>query len=145
MGNSFKLQPVLKHRGLLEDQARQRLATALNAELALRDRVEAEREALATLQAELRRQQLQGLSVQDLLLYESHIDHRGRVLRHLSQECALVEQEVASCRLALCKTSQDRQLLEKLKTKHETEERQRQLQRETRMLDEIALQFRGVS
>lgn len=145
MGNSFKLQPVLKHRGLLEDQARQRLATALNAERALADRIEDEREALNTLQAELRRQQMHGLSIQDLLLYESHIDHRGRVLRYLSQEYEELEQEVASCRLALCKTSQDRQLLEKLKTRHETEEQQRQLQRETQMLDEIALQFRGVS
>lgn len=145
MANSFKLQPVLKHRGLLEDQARQRLAAALNAESALRTRIEEEQEALASLQADLRRKQMHGLSVQDLLLYESHIEHQGRVLRYLGQEWEVLEQEVASCRLALCKTSQDRQLLEKLKSRHETEEQQRQQQRETRMLDEIALQFRGVS
>lgn len=145
MGNPFKLQPVLKHRGLLEDQARQRLAAALHEELALRSRIEAEGEALSTLQAELRQQQMHGLSVQDLLLYESHIDHRGKTLRYLSREHEELEREVASCRLALCKTSQDRQLLEKLKTRHETEEHERQRQRDTRMLDEIALQFRGVS
>lgn len=145
MGNQFKLQPVLKHRGLLEDQARQRLAAALSSEHELRERCEQEREALDALQAELRRQQMHGVSIQDLLLYETHIDHRGRVLRYLGREREELEHEVAACRLALCKTSQDRQLLEKLKTKHEADDRQLQLQRETRMLDEIALQYRGVS
>lgn len=145
MGNPFKLQPVLKHRGLLEDQARQRLAAVLSSEQELRVRYEQEQAALRALQAELRRQQMHGVSVQDLLLYEAHIDHCGRVLRYLGREHEELEHEVAACRLALCKTSQDRQLLEKLKTKHETDERQLQQQRETRQLDEIALQFRGVS
>lgn len=145
MGNPFKLQPVLKHRGLLEDQARQRLAAVLGSEQAARARCEQEKEALEALQAELRRQQMHGVSVQDLLLYEAHIEHRGRLLRYLGREHAELEHEVAACRLALCKTSQDRQLLEKLKTKHEADEQQLQLQRETRQLDEIALQFRGVS
>lgn len=145
MGNQFKLQPVLKHRGLLEDQARQRLAAALSTEQELRERYEQEREALEGLQAELRQQQMHGVSVQDLLLYESHIDHCGRVLRYLGREHEELEHEVAASRLALCKTSQDRQLIEKLKTKHEADEQQLRQQRETRMLDEIALQFRGVS
>lgn len=145
MGNKFKLQPVLKHRGLLEDQARQCLAAALSAETALRDRREQEQAALQALQAELRRRQLHGVSVQDLLLYEAHIDHRGKVLRHLDREHEQLEQEVAACRLALCKSSQDRQLLEKLKTRHEADQRQMQMQHETRMLDEIALQYRGLS
>lgn len=143
MGHRFKLQPLLKHRGLLEDQARQRLATALNAELALRARLEAERGALAELQAELWRQQMHGLSIQDLLLYEAHIDHRGRVLVTLVREHEGVEREVAACRLELCKASQDRQLMDKLKAKHEAEAHQLQLQHETRLLDEIGLQFRG--
>lgn len=145
MGNPFKLQPVLKHRGLLEDQARQRLAATLNSEQELRVRYEQEREALGALQEELRRQQMHGVSVQDLLLYEAHIDHQGRVLRYLGREHEELEHQVAACRLDLCKNSQDRQLLEKLKTKHEAGEYQLQLQRETRLLDEIALRFRGAS
>lgn len=143
MGDTFKLQSVLNHRGLLEDQARQRLAATLNDERALRERFVQEHEALAQLQTELRRKQMHGVSIQDLLLYEAHIEHRGRVLRYLTQECEDMEREVAACRLDLCKVSQDRQLLEQLKTKHEVAEHQRQMQRETRVLDEIALQVRG--
>lgn len=143
MGDTFKLQSVLNHRGLLEDQARQRLAATLNDERALRERFVQEHEALAQLQTELRRKQMHGVSIQDLLLYEAHIEHRGRVLRYLTKECEDMEREVAACRLDLCKVSQDRQLLEQLKTKHEVAEHQMQMQRETRVLDEIALQVRG--
>ncbi len=143
MPSKFKLQPVLKHRGLLEDQARQRLAEALREERELLERFEQERRALETLQSDLCQQQMRGISIQDLLLYESHIDHRSRVLSHLGNKHEQLREKIADCRLALCQASQDKQLLEKLKAKKEAEFRQLQQQHETRQLDEIALQFGG--
>ncbi len=140
MAKGFKLQSVLKHRGLLEDLARQRLAETLSREQALRAEMDRVRSGIESLQVELCQRQMHGISVQDLLLYEAHIDHRGKQIAELKRQTKRTQDDVAGCRMALCQASQDKQLLENLKDKKMAEHRRLLHAQETRQLDEIALQ-----
>lgn len=137
----FRLQPVLRHRELLEDRARQRLATAVQVENELRLALEKGQADLHRLQQELEMRRCHGISVQDLLLFEENIAHRGRLLTALEQDLERARREVEESRQALIRSSQDRRVLEKLKEKREAEARQEATRRETRVLDEIAVQF----
>jgi flagellar FliJ protein len=142
MAKKFKLQPVLRYREILEDQARQRLADSLEREKALRDRRALCARELEALWAELESKRRQGISVQDLILYEGHIRCREKHLKELSADLLVLEDEVAANREALCRAGQDRMLLEKLKEKKEAEEKEELLRAERAVLDEVALQFR---
>lgn len=143
MAEKFKLQPVLKHRGLLEDLARQRLAETIGQEQDLLAKIALQRGELKSLQTELVQHQRHGISVQDLLLYEGHIDHCGKLLAELGRQQKHLQEAVSMCREALCQASQDKKLLENLKEKKMDEFRRKLLQMEGRQLDEIALQYRG--
>jgi flagellar FliJ protein len=143
MAKKFKLQPVLKHRGLLEDLARQRLAETMGQEKDLLDKISFQRGELKSLQTELIQHQSHGISVQDLLLYEGHIDHCGKALADLNRQHKHLQEAVSRCREALCQASQNKKLLENLKEKKMAEHRWHLLRMENRELDEIALQFRG--
>lgn len=138
---AFKLDPVLRHREILEDRARQELAEALLREQAVQEEIERRRSALAALQEELMLHQQQGIGVQDLLLFEESIAHRGRILSGLSRDLEKARQEVALRREALAAAARDRRLMEKLKENKREEHRQEMARRETILLDEVALQM----
>lgn len=138
---AFKLDPVLRHREILEDRARQELAEALQREQAVQAEIDRRRAELAILQKELTHRQGQGISVQDLLLFEESIAHRGRVLCGLAHDLEKARQDVALRREALAAAARDRRLMEKLKENKREEHRQEMSRRETIQLDEVALQM----
>lgn len=138
---AFQLQPVLRHREILEDRARQDLAEALGRERELQERLERRRAELAALREELQTRQAHGIAVQDLLLFEESIAHRGRLLSVLMREAEEARREVERRREALAEASRDRRLLEKLREKKKEEHGREMARRETIQLDEIALQL----
>jgi flagellar FliJ protein len=138
---AFKLDPVLRHREILEDRARQELAEALQREQALQEEIDRRRAERDILQKELMHRQQQGISAQDLLLFEESIAHRGRVLSGLSHDLEKARQDVTVRREVLAAAARDRRLMEKLKENKREEHRQEMNRRETILLDEIALQM----
>lgn len=137
----FQLQPVLRHREILEDKSRQDFAEALGRERQLQEQVEARRSELLALQEELRTRQSHGIAVQDLLLFEESIAHVGRRLSVLMREAEEARHEIDRRREALAEASRDRRLLEKLKEKKKEEHGREMARQETILLDEIALQL----
>ena len=137
----FRLQPVLRHREILEDRARQHLADALLREREVRAQIDRSRAEMETLQQELLQRQQHGIAVHDLLLFEESIAHRGRRLKGLRHDLERAARDVEEKRQTLAGASRDRRLLEKFKEKKDSERRRELARRETVLLDEIALQL----
>jgi len=136
----FKLQTVLDYRERLESLAQQEHAKALQKESALMDRLAEKRVELATLHKEFEEQQQLGLTPQEYVLYTNHIEHSLASLAALVEEWETACEELECRRQALCKASQERQLLEKLKEKHRLDEQAELRHKEAVQLDEIAVQ-----
>ena len=142
MAGKFKLQSVLRYREILEDQARQRLTESLARERALKAEIALCKEQLEPLWQEFESKRRVGISVQDLILYEGHIRGREKELKEMNTKLISLEEEVASHRQDLRQAGQDRMLLEKLKEKKESEEKEEVRRQDRAILDEISLQFR---
>lgn len=136
----FKLQTVLNHRERLESLAQQAHAAAQQKECVLLDRLAEKRLELSKLHEEFEEQQRLGLSPQEFVLYSNHIDHTLTILASLVEQWEAAREELECRRQALCKASQERRLLEKLKEKHLLDEQALARHQEAIQLDEIAVQ-----
>ena len=139
MADRSRLQVVLKHRRILEEQAQQRLAAALDRQTALLEELSRLRESCEALCSEAQARGSQGIAAHELLLYEEEIgrrrQRRGALEQDLQQAVEAVEEE----RQALCRATQDRKLLEKLLEKAAAQERRLGERREMAWIDELAL------
>ncbi len=136
----FKLQTVLDYRERLEGLAQQAHAAALDRESRLLEELTHKRRELAALREEFEERQRQGLSAQEFTWYSNHIGHSMGLLAALVEAWEAARDDLELKRQALCGASQERQLLEKLKEKHLSEERAEALHKEGSQLDEIAVQ-----
>ncbi|MBN1957457.1 MAG: flagellar export protein FliJ [Desulfuromonadales bacterium] len=145
MAGKFKLQAVLNYRQSLEDQAQQ----ALTASLKLRGELDAQREqqslALRDYDAQLKARQREGLSVAEMELFEAQIEHCRRLMKDIGAQLDLLDERIVEERESLLKVARDRQVLEKLKDKQESEYRLELSRKERVMLDEISLRNKGES
>lgn len=139
MAFKFKLQPLLKHRSLLEDRARQALADAMAEEAAMEEIIAGHRHAYIALLEEYEHKKSRGMLLQDLLIYERSLKRQSDKLRELRGQAATLHTRTEQQRTHLTEASKDRTLMEKLKSKKEEEHRQEMLRQEMNHLDEIAL------
>ena len=133
----FRLQSVLDYRQSLEDQAQQHLAEALMVESRLRrqlDEAEAER---TRVDGQRRQREEEGLSIAELQLYQSRIDHQRRLSQELQGQLQHALAVTAERQQQLLLASQDREAMEKLKERDRQRQQARQKQQETKDLDEV--------
>jgi flagellar FliJ protein len=141
MSFTFKLQPLLKHRTLLENQARQALAEALAEEAALRQVIEDHCQARQALQQEFEDKKALGMDWAELLIYDRSLKRRAARLRELQAQARELQAQSEQRRACLTEASRDKTLMEKLRTRMEDEHRQEMLRREMVHLDEVALRL----
>jgi flagellar FliJ protein len=141
MKNQFKLQPVLNYRQTLEDQAKQDLGRCLQKEAELMEAIQVEEQDLGALYRNLERRQQQGISVDELLLYQNRISSKIEQLAHLADRMDRLRDQIVRKREILADAARDKKLLEKLKEKKNLQFQQELKRRETARLDEIAVQF----
>jgi flagellar FliJ protein len=141
MSFTFKLQPLLKHRTLLENQARQALAEALAEEAALQQVIEEHCQARQALQQEFEDKKALGMDWAELLIYDRSLKRRAARLRELQAQARELQAQSEQRRACLTEASRDKTLMEKLRTRMEDEHRQEMLRREMVHLDEVALQL----
>ncbi|MCK4620959.1 MAG: flagellar export protein FliJ [Desulfuromonadales bacterium] len=139
MTKKFKLQSVLNYRQSLEDRAQQLLMTSLQHRSTLEEALEQQRNALRQHDAELKRRQQEGLTIDEIDLFESQIRHCRRMSADLQQQLQRLERQIVSEREELLSCARDRQVMEKLKEKQDAEYRQELSRKERAMLDEIGL------
>ncbi len=136
----FRLEKVLRHRQTLEVVAQQELAAAEQREAALDQEMTALREGLAACYEDFEAAKRQGMTPQELQLYQGHLQRQGEGLLELAARLEAARLEVESRREALVVATTNKRLLEKLKDKKIEEFRLEELSRENRDLDEIAIQ-----
>ncbi|APG23710.1 flagellar export protein FliJ [Syntrophotalea acetylenica] len=141
MSFTFKLQPLLKHRTLLENQARQALAEALAEEAALQQVIEEHCQARQALQQEFEDKKALGMDWAELLIYDRSLKRRAARLRELQAQARELQAQSEQRRACLTEASRDKTLMEKLRTRMEDEHRQEMLRREMVHLDEVALRL----
>ncbi len=143
MAKKFKLQSVLNYRQSLEDQAQQVLKTSLQQRTTLEEALEQQRNALQQHDDELKRRQQEGLTIAEIDLFESQIQHCRRMSADLQQQLQHLERQIVSEREELLSCARDRQVMEKLKEKQDAEYRRELGRKERALLDEISLRNKG--
>lgn len=139
MAKKFKLQTVLNYRQTLENQAQQQLAGSLQRQSLLQAELEQQRTAAQQLDAELKERQQQGLSIAEIDLFESQIQHHQRLISDLEESLVRLEKQILAERHELLGAARDKQVMEKLKEKQEAEYRRELQRKERELLDEVSL------
>ena len=143
MAGKFKLQSVLNYRQSLEDQAQQILAASLQLRSELDEQLQQQQQKLQQHDGELKQRQKEGLTVAEIDLYESQIQHCRRLIEDFQGRLQQLDQQILLERKDLLHTARERQVMEKLKDKQEAEYRQELSRKERIMLDEISLRNKG--
>jgi flagellar FliJ protein len=139
MTKTFRLQPVLKYRKLIEDQHRQKLAETLRNQQSAQDALEAQRSKAQHLNRDFEDRQQQGINAQELQLYIAQIDHQQRKQQMIETRVESLRQETNDRRQDLQHASRQRQLLDNLKQK-KLREIQLEFERtDALLMDELAI------
>ncbi len=142
-GHEFRLEQVLKFRKEVEKMHQLELAAArLNHENA-QDKLESEQAAMATMEQDFSRRQMQGIEAKDLQLYGNFSMRKSREIQAIKESLPVLEKAVQEKREALLTAAKDKKALEVFKEKKMRDLKMDQLTRERIFLDEIALQGRG--
>jgi len=143
MAGKFKLQSVLNYRQSLEGQAQHALAASQKRQHELEGQLQLQQKNLQQYDSELKQRQEEGLTVAEMDLYESQIQHCHYLSEGIRERLQQLEQQIVSERAALLHAAQERQVMEKLKDNQETAYRQELSRKERVMLDEISLRSKG--
>lgn len=145
MAKKFKLQSVLNYRQIIEDQTQQVLTLSLQRKIELDVELQGQLDAMQRYDADLQQRQQEGLTVAEMNLFETQIQHGRRVISQLQQELDRLERQIVGEREELLSAARDRQVMEKLKDKQEAECRNELNRKERETLDEISLRCKGDS
>ncbi len=135
----FSMEPVLRYRQQLEDEARQKLFTSLKKEEEIRAELKRTTKALTALYADLTLERTQGTTVDRLLLFEHQTVVKQEEINLLQTDLEKQEQVVERRRRHLLQASQDKKALEKLKEQQNLAYKKYRDKKEAIMLDEIAV------
>ena len=135
----FSMQPVLRYRKQLEDEARLAFFASQEKEQELADLVHHLEENLQRLVRELERLKQEGTTIDILLLYENRIGVEREMLAKRKEELARQHEQVERRRKRLLHTRQEKKALEQLKERQNRAYKQYKDRREAAMLDEIAV------
>lgn len=136
MAFKFRLEKVLEYRRQLEDQAMLALAKAQAARQAEAAKLDGLRRELA---AQLERgRNTAGMSGAERWLAQTYVQALRQDIKQSTAFLATLEEEVALCRSDLVTRAQERELLEKLKSKQAKRFAEEEKLREQREYDETA-------
>jgi flagellar FliJ protein len=143
MAGKFKLQTVLNYRQSLEDQAQQVLSATLQRQSEFDLKLQQQQQNLYQYDRELKQRQQEGLTVAEMDLYESQIQHCRHLIKEIQNHLRQLEQQITVERTELLHAARERQVMEKLKDKQEAAYQQELSHQERVMLDEISLRNKG--
>jgi len=145
MAGKFKLQSVLNYRTTLEEQAQQALALSQQQQQELIAAISAQQQELDDQDQALKQRQEEGLTIAEIEIYESRINHCRRQSVKLQEQLTRLEKKIIKQRAALLEAARDRQVMDKLKERQEAEFRREQERKERIQLDEISLRNKGTT
>ncbi len=137
------MEPVLRYRKQLADEARQKLFASKKKEGEIQGNLFQMEKRLARLYADLAHEKAEGTTVDRLLLFENRILTLQEALRELHTELEEQQKIVIRRRRRLLQAGQDKKALEKLKEKQNLAYKQFRDKKEAAMLDEVAVLRHG--
>ncbi len=136
----FKLQSVLNHRQIVEDQAQRALAQVLRQRMILMGQIQQMQSTITQSKRDLSGSlvgRVDLAQVADFTRYSAQVSQRaGDIVRRLAQ----LEPEINAARGKLIKATTDRKAMELLRDRHRKEWEIQEARRETAQLDELATQ-----
>lgn len=139
----FTMEPVLRYRKQLADEARQRLFAAKKKEGEIQEKIFQIEKRLIRLYTDLALEKAEGTTVDRLLLFENRIPTLQETIKELHAQLEEQKKIVARRRRRLLQAGQDKKALEKLKEKQNLSYKQYIDKKEAGMLDEIAVLRHG--
>lgn len=135
----FGLETVLRYRQRLEDIAKNNLAQARLTEETTRSQLTARQDEYRAQQQAIDRVQQEGVNILKLISLEEQLNYlKGEVVA-LEKELKKKREHVARTRKELVKRAKERQIMEKLKDRQNSDWRQYLSKKEAAILDEIAI------
>jgi flagellar FliJ protein len=139
----FSMEPVLRYRKQLADEARQKHFASKKKEGEIQERLFQVEKRLAKLYTDLAHEKAEGTTIDRLLLFENRILTLQETLKKLHTELEEQQKIVARRRRRLLQAGQDKKALEKLKEKQNLAYKQYKDKKEAAMLDEVAVLRHG--
>lgn len=139
----FELRQVLNYRLDLERMRKQDFATARQDLDRASDKLEQERDGVATLSKDFVERQSQLNSVVELQLYTDFFARKREEIKTQQERVVALDRVLEDRREELVQATQDKKVLEALKEKKEHAFRQEQQRKERDFLDEMAVQKKG--
>ncbi|SRR6056297_3201839 len=139
--SAYRLQSVLDYRQMLEEKAQERLIDVLEREKSCVQEIEQGQQELNVLCQKREKEQSKGIYQHELHLLESRIKFQSRYLTKLKHQLEQIYKEIEKCRQDLLEACKEKKLLQTLKEKHQTKERQEFEKKESNELDEIGILY----
>ncbi len=136
--SDFKLNPVLEHRRLKEDQIQKELADIDQRLSREQARLSGFLKRKTQLTHELQDAQAQGITISQTLLYQHYLEGLKSDLKHQKQRVGVVRQEHSLKQTELLEAVKKRKTLERLKEKNQLARKQQQETKARKLMDDIA-------
>ena len=141
---NFNLEPVLKHRKLVEENLQKELAVLKLLLVNERERLQTYKESRSKFLVELQRKQEQGTTISDVFLYLPFIEQLSKDIEKQNMTVSDLEKDVEQKRQDLVEATKKKKTLEKLKDKGLKAYKQEMIKNEQEFLNEVAVnQFNG--
>ena len=141
---NFNLEPVLKHRKLVEENLQKELAVLKLLLVNERERLQTYKESRSKFLVELQRKQEQGTTISDVFLYLPFIEQLSKDIEKQNKTVSDLEKDVEQKRQDLVEATKKKKTLEKLKDKGLKAFKQEMIKKEQEFLNEVAVnRFNG--
>ena len=141
---NFNLEPVLKHRKLVEENLQKELAVLKLLLVNEREKLQTYKESRSKFLVELQRKQEEGTTISDVFLYLPFIEQLSKDIEKQNMTVSDLEKDVEQKRQDLVEATKKKKTLEKLKDKGLKAYKQEMIKNEQEFLNEVAVnQFNG--
>ena len=136
---TFKLQSVLDHRQLIEDNIKKELADIRQQAIESQEKLERMKQKEIDTVNALKREQSQGLSSEAVVAYHGFLKELSRRITSQQQAIDAIHVQAADKKDELLEAMKKRQILEKLKDQGLARYQEEVLKKEQAFIDEIAV------
>lgn len=136
----FKLEPVLRYRRILEDEAQRELAKAMRHRMILQDQLRQMQETITSSKRELGRGLIGRVDLDSVAQFARYSGQTAQRARQIVASLVTAEKQIEAARERLLKATRDRKALELLEDRHRRAWHAEMERKDAAATDEIAVQ-----
>jgi flagellar protein FliJ len=135
----FTLEPVLRHRKLIEEELQKEMATKKRLLLSEEEKLSGLEKCKSGCLCELQEKQAKGIRALDISLYSDFIGQVTLQIEEQKKRVSVVEKSLSKKRKALVKAMKERKTVDQLKKNRLMAYERNERRKEQKWIDEIAL------